>query len=103
MDIKKELGKALKKKEELKKKDLEDKVDVGEKLAAMTGSPGWKIVEGYLTREMETSMNALLISKIDRDIYYHQAAVAIYRKLLAEIGVSFQLATDASETLKKYR
>ena len=103
MDIKKEFKKAIEAKEVLKKKDLKDKVDTGDKLSAMTGSPGWKLVEDYLTREMEISMNALLASKVDRDIYYHQAVVAVIRKLLAEIGVSFQLATDARETLKEYK
>ena len=103
MDIQKELKKEREKKKELVKKDLSDKVECGEKLSAMRGSPGWKLVEDYLTQEMEMAMNALLTSREDVDIRYNQAVVSVIRKLLEKIGVSFQLATDASEMLKKYK
>ena len=103
MDIKKELKKAQDKKKEEIKKQLKVEVDCGEKLSAMRGSPGWKMVEKYLTQEMEAAMTALLISKEERDIYYHQAVVTVIRKLLEKIGVSFQLASNASKMLEKYK
>ena len=103
MDLQKELKKERKKKEELIKEGLKIEIECGEKLSAMRGSPGWKLVEDYLTQEMETAMNALLESKLERDIYYHQAVVTVIRRLLEKIGISFQLATNASEMLKKYK
>ena len=103
MDIQKELNKERKKKKELIKKDLKTEIECGEKLAAMRGSPGWKYVEDYLTQEMESAMNMLLVSRELKDIQYSQAVVTVIRKLLAKIGVSSQLATNASEMLKKYK
>ncbi len=103
MDIK-QIEKDVKKdKEELIKESLKKEVECGEKLSAMRGSPGWKLVEGYITQEMETAMTNLLASKEDRDIYYNQAVVTFIRKLLEKIGVSFQLATNARDELNKYK
>ena len=94
MDLQKELKKERKKKEELIKEGLKIEIECGEQLAGMRGSPGWKLVEKYITEEMEAAMNALLISKEERDIYYNQAVVTFIRRLLEKIGVSFQLATN---------
>ena len=103
MDIQKELRKKQEKKKELIKEDLKKEVECGEKLEAMRNSPGWQLIEAYLSQEMETAMNALLASKEERDIFYHQATVAFIRRLLEKIGVSFQFAANASEMLKKYK
>ena len=103
MDMQKEIKKAENAKKELIKDELKKEVECGEKLDAMRGSPGWKMVEDYISYEMEVAMNALLVSKIERDIYYNQAVVTVYKKLLEKVGVSFQLATNASEMLKKYK
>ena len=103
MDLQKEIQKANKAKELLIKEDLKKEIECGEKLSAMRGSPGWKYVEDYLTQEIESAMNALLASRELKDIQYAQAVVTVIRNLLAKIGVSFQLATNASEILKKYK
>jgi hypothetical protein len=84
------------------KKQLEKDVEVGEQLNAMRHSQGWELVEKYLTNELETSMNYLLSAVAERDIYYHQAVVIVIRKLLEKIGVSFKIASDSKELLKKY-
>ena len=103
MNPKEELVKAEKKKEELIKENLKMQVDCGEKLNAMRSSPGWRLVEDYLTTEMETAFNVLLTSKIERDIFFSQAVVVTIRKLLEKIGVSFQEATNAKKILEKYK
>ena len=103
MDLKEELKKDEKKKKELMKENLKIQVDCGEKLNAMRGSPGWKLVEGYLTTEMETAFNVILTSKVERDIFFSQAVVITIRKLLEKIGVSFQEATNAKKQLEKYK
>jgi len=103
MNIKQIAKDAKKEQKELIKQDLQKEVECGEKLQAMRNSPGWKLVEDYLTSEMELAMNLLLTSREDRDIYYCQAVVTVIRKLLEKIGVSFQLANNASEMLKTYK
>lgn len=103
MDIKEELKKVEKEKVNEIKKNLKIQVDCGEKLNALRGSPGWKLVEDYLTKEMEAAFNILLTSKVERDIFYSQAVVVTIRKLLEKIGVSFQEATNARKTLEKYK
>ncbi len=103
MDLQKEIIKEKKKKEELIKEELKKDIECGEKLSAMRGSPGWKYVEDYLTKEMEIAMNGLLASKLERDIYYFQAVVTVIRNLLEKVGVSFQHASNAREILKKYK
>lgn len=103
MNPKTELAKSEAKKKELIKENLKIQVDCGEKLNAMRSSPGWKLIEDYLSTEMETAFNVLLTSKIERDIFFSQAVVVTIRKLLEKIGVSFLEATNAKKQLEKYK
>jgi hypothetical protein len=94
-----------KKKEEAKEKQkeaLKQDVLMGEQLTAMRQSPGWKLVEDYLTKELEIAMNQLSVAEKERDIFYNQAQVYVIRKLLQKIGVQFKIASQASELLKMY-
>lgn len=103
MDVNKEYAKSQAKKKEEIKKNLKIQVDCGDKLNAMRGSPGWKLVEDYLTTEMEAAFNILLTSDTERKIFYSQAVVTTIRKLLEKVGVSFKEATNAKKQLEKYK
>jgi hypothetical protein len=98
----KEIYKKEQENKEKQIKSLKNEVLIGEQLTAMRQSPGWKLVEEYLTQELETAMNRLSISDKERDIFYNQAQVNVIRKLLEKVGVTFQIASQASEILKQY-
>ncbi len=102
MDVKKVYRDKLKIEREAIKEALKHEVEGGEKLLAMMGSPGWQLVERYITNQMEIAMKGLLTSKVIADIHYNRAVIATFTNLLESIGVSFQHATNAREKLKKY-
>lgn len=102
MDVKKAFRDKLKIEREEIKEALKQEVEGGEKLLAMIGSPGWQLVERYITNQMEIAMKGLLGAKVTADIHYYRAVVATFTNLLENIGVSFQHATNAREKLKKY-
>jgi hypothetical protein len=98
----KELHKKKQEEKEKQKESLKHDILIGEQLTAMRQSPGWKLVEDYLTQELETAMNRLSVSEKERDIFYNQAQVYVIRNLLQKIGVTFKIANQASELLKMY-
>jgi hypothetical protein len=87
---------------EKQKENLKQAILMGEQLTAMRQSPGWKLVEDYLTKELDIAMNQLSVAEKERDIFYNQAQVYVIRKLLQKIGVQFKIASEASELLKMY-
>ena len=84
------------------KESLKEEIVINEKLSAMRGSPGWKIVEEHLNSTLEAAMNRLLTSSVERDIFYNQAVVVVIKELLEKIGISYIVARNAREELKKY-
>jgi len=84
------------------KKELQKEIEISGKLRAMTGSQGWKIVEGYIDKELQHAMHNLLSAKTEREIFYNQAVVVVFQGLLEKIGISHKMANTAREKLKKY-
>jgi len=90
------------KKDNEEKKGLQEQIACSEKLRTLQTNPGWKILEDYLDKKLDVSMNLLLNADTERKIFYLQAVIATIKEIFEKIGVSHKEARTAEEIMKKY-